>query len=84
MGRMGSNKCLAVPGEYGHDLRVKQPLTLNDFKLSSVNVLIDERVVIALDKRRPIGMSRTAWVNYLLQYALGQHPEILDVRGVEA
>ena len=60
-----------------------QPLTLSDFKLSSVNVLIDERVVAALDQRRPIGMSRTAWVNYLLQYALGQHPEIFDVRGID-
>jgi hypothetical protein len=52
--------------------------------LESTKVLIDERIVAALDKRRPIGMSRTAWVNYLLQYALGQHPEILNVRGVEA
>ena len=61
-----------------------QPLSLSDFKLSSVNVLIDERVVAALDQRRPIGMSRTAWVNYLLQYALGQHPDIFDVRGIDA
>ena len=52
--------------------------------LESTKVLIDERIVAALDKRRPIGMSRTAWVNYLLQYALGQHPEIFDVRGVDA
>ena len=61
-----------------------QPLSMTDFKLASVNVLIDERVVAALDQRRPIGMSRTAWVNYLLQYALGQHPDIFDVRGIEA
>lgn len=47
-------------------------------------MLIDERVVAALDQRRPIGMSRTAWVNYLLQYALGQHPDIFDVRGIDA
>ena len=46
-------------------------------------MLIDERVVAALDQRRPIGMSRTAWVNYLLQYALGQHPDIFDVRGID-
>jgi hypothetical protein len=50
----------------------------------STKVLIDERIVTALDKRRPIGMSRTAWVNYLLQFALGQHPEIFDVRGIDA
>jgi hypothetical protein len=56
---------------------------LSDFKLSSVNVLIDERVVAAIDQRRPIGMSRTAWVNYLLQFALGQHPDIFDVRGID-
>ena len=57
---------------------------MSDLKLSSVNVLIDERVVAAIDQRRPIGMSRTAWVNYLLQYALGQHPNIFDVRGIDA
>jgi hypothetical protein len=50
----------------------------------SAKVLIDERIVAALDKRKPIGMSRTAWVNYLLQFALGQHPEILDVRSADA
>jgi hypothetical protein len=81
---MGFNKWVAQPAEYGHDLPAMQPLSMNDFKLASVNVLIDERVVAALDQRRPIGMSRTAWVNYLLQYALGQHPDIFDVRGIEA
>ena len=51
---------------------------------SSAKVLIDERIIAAVDQRKPIGMSRTAWVNYLLQYALGQHPEIFDVRGIDA
>jgi len=60
------------------------PFNMAEQVLESTKVLIDERIVAALDKRRPIGMSRTAWVNYLLQYALGQHPEIFDVRGVDA
>ena len=51
---------------------------------SSAKVLIDERIIAAVDQHKPIGMSRTAWVNYLLQYALGQHPDIFDVRGIEA
>ena len=47
---------------------------------ASAKVLIDERVLAAVEQRRPIGLSRTAWVNYLLQYALTSHPEIIDVR----
>lgn len=73
---------VAIQGHYGHTLPAKQPHYMAEFKASSAGVLIDERIVRALDKRKPIGMSRTAWVNYLLQFALGQHPEILDVRGV--
>jgi hypothetical protein len=54
-----------------------------ELKSSSAGVLIDERIVRALDKRRPIGQSRTAWVNYLLQYAITHHPEVVDVRDYE-
>jgi len=51
-----------------------------ELELASAKVLIDERVLAAVEQRRPIGLSRTAWVNYLLQYALTSHPEIIDVR----
>jgi len=54
-----------------------------EFEYSSAKVLIDERIIAAVDQHKPIGMSRTAWVNYLLQYALGQHPDIFDVRGID-
>jgi len=54
-----------------------------ELELASAKVLIDERVLAAIETRKPIGLSRTAWVNYLLQYALTHHPEIIDVRGYE-
>jgi hypothetical protein len=73
---------VAIQGHYGHNLPAKQPHNMPKPDPESAKILIDERIVAALDKRKPIGMSRTAWVNYLLQFALGQHPEILDVRGV--
>jgi hypothetical protein len=51
-----------------------------ELELASAKVLIDERVLSVIEMRKPIGLSRTAWVNYLLQYALTHHPEIIDVR----
>ena len=54
-----------------------------ELEVVSAKVLIDERVLLAIERRRPVGLSRTAWVNYLLQYALTSHPEIIDVRMVE-
>lgn len=73
---------VAIQGHYGHTLPARQPHNMPKPDPESAKILIDERIVAALDKRKPIGMSRTAWVNYLLQFALGQHPVILDVRGV--
>jgi len=55
-----------------------------ELELASAKVLIEERVLLAIERRRPVGLSRTAWVNYLLQYALTSHPEIIDVRGTDA
>jgi hypothetical protein len=80
MGLNGSKEKLASRSQYGHYLPAKQPHYMAELKSSSAGVLIDERIVRALDKRRPIGQSRTAWVNYLLQYAITHHPEVVDVR----
>jgi len=60
-----------------------QPHYMPELELASAKVLIDERVLLAIERRRPVGLSRTAWVNYLLQYALTSHPEIIDVRMIE-
>lgn len=80
MGLNGSKEKLAFRSHYGQDLPASQAHYMPELKSSSAGVLIDERIVRALDKRRPIGQSRTAWVNYLLQYAITHHPEVVDVR----
>ena len=83
MGLNGSKERVAFRIQYGHHLPANQPHYMPEAKSSSAGVLIDERIVYALDKIKPIGQSRTAWVNYLLQYAITHHPEILDLRGPE-
>ncbi|NBQ50072.1 MAG: hypothetical protein EBY40_05575 [Marivivens sp.] len=77
-------KMVAIQGHYGQTLAAKQPPYMPELELASAKVLIDERVLLAIERRRPVGLSRTAWVNYLLQYALTSHPEIIDVRGIDA
>lgn len=80
MGLKGSKEKVASRGQYGHYLAASQPHYMPELELASAKVLIDERVLAAVEDRKPIGQSRTAWVNYLLQYAITHHPEILDVR----
>jgi hypothetical protein len=80
MGLNGSKEKVASRSQYGHHLTASQPHYMPELELASAKVLIDERVLAAVEQRRPIGLSRTAWVNYLLQYALTSHPEIIDVR----
>jgi hypothetical protein len=80
MGLNGSKEKVASRSQYGHYLTASQPHYMPELELASAKVLIDERVLAAVEQRRPIGLSRTAWVNYLLQYALTSHPEIIDVR----
>ena len=83
MGLNGSKERVAFRIQYGHHLAASQPHYMPELDLSSAKVLIDERVLSAIETRKPIGQSRTAWVNYLLQYAITHHPEILDVRDYE-
>jgi len=42
-----------------------------------VRVQIDPRVMQAVVRKKPIGVSRTGWVNLLLQRAIAQEPEPL-------
>jgi len=80
MGLNGSKEKVASRSQYGHYLAASQPHYMPELELASAKVLIDERVLAAIEHRKPIGQSRTAWVNYLLQYAITHHPEITDVR----
>ena len=48
----------------------------NDFR-----VTIDERIMMALDRKRPIGQSRTAYINLLLQRAVVEEPERIVPNG---
>lgn len=80
MGLNGSKEKVAFRIQYGHHLAASQPHYMPELELASAKVLIDERVLSVIEMRKPIGQSRTAWVNYLLQYAITHHPEIIDVR----
>lgn len=40
-------------------------------------VRIDPRVIAEVDRKKPIGVSRTGWVNILLQKAIAGEPEPL-------
>lgn len=44
---------------------------------ANTKVLIDPRVIAELDRKKPIGVSRTGWVNLLLQKAIASEPEPL-------
>ena len=45
---------------------------------SDFRVTIDERIMGALDKKRPIGQSRTSYINLLFQRALINEPNRID------
>ncbi len=46
--------------------------------IAGCHVRLDPRVLAAVDKKRPIGVSRTGWVNLLLQKAIASEPEPLS------
>ena len=50
---------------------------------SDYRVTIDERIMEALDRKRPIGLSRTAWINLLLQQSIVEQPERIDAVACE-
>ena len=46
-------------------------------QITNTRVLIDPRVISEIDRKRPIGVTRTGWVNLLLQKAIASEPEPL-------
>jgi hypothetical protein len=50
-------------------------MSLDD--LAVARVLIDPRVLAEVTRKKPIGVSRTGWVNLLLQKAIASEPEPL-------
>lgn len=44
---------------------------------ASSHVRVDPRVIAEVDRKKPIGVTRTGWVNLLLQKAIASEPEPL-------
>ena len=44
---------------------------------TNTRVLIDPRVIAEVERKKPIGVSRTGWVTLLLQRAIASEPEPL-------
>lgn len=44
---------------------------------TNTRVLIDPRVIAEVERKKPIGVNRTSWVNLLLQRAIASEPEPL-------
>ena len=67
-----------VPGQYAPYSAVNQPQTMPEADLfQDVRVQIDPCVIAEVDRKKPIGVSRTGWVNLLLQRAIAPEPEPL-------
>ena len=63
---------------YGHNLAAAQPQNVPQIEqITNTRVLIDPRVIAEIDRKRPIGVTRTGWVNLLLQKAIASEPEPL-------
>ena len=46
-------------------------------QFTNVRVMIDPRVMAEVERKKPIGVNRTGWVNLLLQRAIANEPEPL-------
>ena len=67
-----------VLGQYAPYSGLNQPQNMPEADLfQDVRVQIDPRVIAEVDRKKPIGVSRTGWVNLLLQRAIAQEPEPL-------
>jgi len=67
-----------VLGQYAPYSDLNQPQNMPEADLfQDVRVQIDPRVMQAVVRKKPIGVSRTGWVNLLLQRAIAQEPEPL-------
>jgi len=47
-------------------------------QITNTRVFIDPRVIAEIDRKKPIGVTRTGWVNLLLQKAIASEPEPLS------
>ena len=64
--------------QYGHNLPAKQSQTMQELESNaSSHVRVDPRVIAEVDRKKPIGVTRTGWVNLLLQKAIASEPEPL-------
>ena len=69
---------VARPGHSGHTSPAKQAQNVPELEqITNTRVLIDPRVIAEVDRKKPIGVSRTGWVNLLLQKAIASEPEPL-------
>lgn len=67
-----------VLGQYAPYSDLNQPQNMPETDLfQDVRVQVDPRVIAEVDRKKPIGVSRTGWVNLLLQRAIAQEPEPL-------
>ena len=67
-----------MPAHYRHTLPAAQPQNVPQLEqITNTRVLIDPRVIAEVDRKRPIGVTRTGWVNLLLQKAIASEPEPL-------
>ena len=69
---------VAVPAQYGHTLQANQAQNVPELEqITNTRVFIDPRVIQEIDRKKPIGVTRTGWVNLLLQKAIASEPEPL-------
>lgn len=71
-------KGVAIPAHYGHTLLANQAQNVPNPEPATYSVVrVDPRVLAEIDRKKPIGVSRTGWVNLLLQRAIASEPEPL-------
>ena len=75
---LGQALGVALWEQYGHTLAAKQPQSMAELESTTgSHVRVDPRVIAEVDRKKPIGVTRTGWVNLLLQKAIASEPEPL-------
>ena len=70
---------VAIPAHYGHTLPANQAQNVpHPEPIAASVVRVDPRVLAEVDRKKPIGVTRTGWVNLLLQRAIASEPEPLS------
>jgi|TARA_R100000482_G_scaffold68003_2_gene25435 hypothetical protein len=60
-----------------HPVDEKSQFVDESIHFTNTRVLIDPRVIAEVERKKPIGVNRTSWVNLLLQRAIASEPEPL-------